>query len=216
MPGSTGTIAEPITPARFAPRLLSVRGLYDWVLSWAETPCGIWALALISFIESSIFPIPPDVLLIPLVLGARRKWWRLALCCTAASVAGGMLGYAIGWGAWETVGQAIVRFYHGEATMERIRIIYAEWGFLGVFGAALTPIPYKIFTIASGVFAFPIPSFLLASVLGRATRFFAVAGLLYLFGEPLKRFIDRYFNVLSVLFFVLLVGGFLLVKFLAG
>jgi len=184
------------------------RRLYDWVLHWAHTPHGVAALFLIAFIESSIFPVPPDVLLIALVLGARRRWLWLATVCTAGSVAGGIAGYGIGLLAMDTLGHAILRFYNAEAYYEQVRGLYAKYDYWIVFAAAFTPIPYKVFTIASGAFDMNLLGFTLVSIAGRGARFFLLAGLLYLFGPPLRRFIDRYFDLLCVLFLVLLAGGF--------
>jgi membrane protein YqaA with SNARE-associated domain len=192
-----------------------LRRLYDWVLHWAETPYGVPALAILAVAESSFFPVPPDILLIALAISIPRRALRYALICTVASVVGGMLGYAIGSYGYELIGQRIVSFYHGEAVMEKVRVWYDAYGFFGVLIAAVTPIPYKVFTIASGVFDFDFSTFLAASVLGRGLRFFAVAGLIYAFGAPIKSFIDRYFNKLAILFVILLVGGFIVIKLVA-
>ncbi|MCP4590364.1 MAG: DedA family protein [bacterium] len=191
------------------------RRLYDWVLHWAETPYGALALFLLSFAESSFFPIPPDVLLIALVMGARRRWFRFALICTAGSVVGGLAGYGIGAGLMETVGQPIISFYHAEDHWTRVAELYQQYDFWIVFIAAFTPIPYKVFTIASGAFEMNLLGFALVSSVGRGARFFLVAGLLYLFGRPMKRFIDRYFDWLALAVGILLIGGFVAIKFLA-
>lgn len=190
------------------------RRVYDWVLSWAETPYGAWALAVMSFAESSFFPVPPDVLLMPLVLGARRKWFRLAAICTLASVVGGMLGYAIGMGFMDTLGVRIIAFYHAEEYYKQVMAWYQQYDYWIVFVAAMTPIPYKVFTIASGAFHMNLLGFALVSVVGRGARFFLVSGLLYLFGPPMKRLIDKYFDILCVVFVLLLVGGFAAIKYL--
>jgi membrane protein YqaA with SNARE-associated domain len=190
------------------------RRLYDWVLSWAETPHGAAALFLLAFAESSFFPIPPDVLLIALVLGARRRWWWLATNCTVASVLGAVLGYIIGMFLMEAVGVRIIAFYHAEEYYRQVEEWYQRYDYWIVFAAALTPIPYKVFTIASGAFHMSLAPFLCVSVVGRGARFFLVSGLLYMFGPPIKRFIDRYFDLLALLFVVLLVGGFLVIKYL--
>lgn len=191
------------------------RRLYDWVLSWADTPHGAIALFVLAFAESSFFPIPPDVLLIALVLGARRRWWRFALICMVGSVLGGILGYYIGYGLMESVGQRIIHFYHAESQYERLKGWYQDYDYWIVLAAAFTPIPYKVFTIASGAFEMSLVPFTLVSCLGRGARFFLVAGLLWLFGRPLREFIEKYFDVLSIVFVVLLVGGFALVKWVA-
>lgn len=189
-----------------------MRRAYDWTLSWAEHPGGQWALFGIAFAESSFFPVPPDVLLMALCVGAPIKAYRFALICAIGSVLGGMLGYMIGFGGYEVIGAPIVAFYHGEAVMEKIRAWYEAYGFLGTLIAAITPIPYKIFTIASGVFGFPFFQFILASVLGRSFRFFAVATVFYFFGPAVKQWIERYFDWIAWAFMVLLIGGFVILK----
>ncbi|RMD91726.1 MAG: DedA family protein, partial [Calditrichaeota bacterium] len=190
-----------------------IRRLYDWVLSWAETPYGIFALGALAFAESSFFPLPPDVLLIALAIGAPRKAMKFALVCMLMSVIGGIGGYYIGYGAYEWIGRPIIEAYNGQPIMDKISMWYSEYGFWGILIAAITPIPYKVFTIASGVFSFKFIEFLLASIIGRSIRFFAVAGLIAVFGVQIKSFIDRYFNLLSIIFTILLIGGFLIVKF---
>jgi membrane protein YqaA with SNARE-associated domain len=190
-----------------------VRRIYDWVLGWAETPYGIPALFILAFAESSFFPVPPDVLLIALALAAPARSFKFAFYAMLASVLGGMLGYAIGVWGYQAIGADIVAFYDGEAVMEKVRVLYDEYGFWGILTAAITPIPYKIFTIASGVFAFDFASFAIASVLGRSVRFFLVAGLIWKFGPSIKTFIDRYFNLLAFLFVVLLIGGFAIISY---
>ncbi|HDH04108.1 MAG TPA: DedA family protein [Nitrospirae bacterium] len=190
-----------------------IKKLYDWVLHWAETPYAIPALFLLSFSESSFFPVPPDVLLITLAISIPKKAFKYALICMIASVLGGILGYGIGFYGYETIGRPIVDFYHGQEIMNAIRIKYDEYGFLGILIAAITPIPYKVFTIASGVFEFDFWSFLLASILGRSARFFIVAGLIWKFGPAIKDFIEKYFNILSIIFVILLAGGFILIRY---
>ena len=190
-----------------------VKKLYDWVLHWAETPYGVPALFILSFAESSFFPVPPDVLLIALCLSINRKAFYFALICMIGSVIGGIVGYAIGFYGYETIGKPIVDFYHGQPVMDAIKLKYDEHGFLGILIAAITPIPYKIFTIASGVFKFDFTLFTLASIIGRSTRFFLVAALIWKFGPPIRAFIEKYFNLLMWAFMVLLVGGFIVVKY---
>jgi membrane protein YqaA with SNARE-associated domain len=187
------------------------RKLYDWVIHWSGTRYAVPALALLAFAESSFFPVPPDVLLITMTLSRRKKAFYFALIALIFSVTGGILGYVIGNVFYETVGIKIVHMYHGESTMEYIRELYNSYGFVGILIAALTPIPYKVFTIASGVFSFSVHKFIIASIIGRGVRFFVVAGLIWKFGEPITRFIDTYFNWLMLAFGLLLVGGFLLV-----
>ena len=190
-----------------------IRRLYDWVLHRAKTPYAVPALFLLAFSESSFFPVPPDVLLIALAIAIPGKSFRYAAICTIGSVLGGILGYGIGHYGYETIGRPIVEFYHGQDIMNMIKSKYDQHGFLGILIAAITPIPYKVFTIASGVFNFDFVLFIIASILGRSARFFVVAGLIWKFGEPIKGFIDKYFNLLAILFTVLLVLGFLIIKF---
>ena len=193
-----------------------LRKLYDWVLHWAETPYGPLALFFLALAESSFFPVPPDALLIALCLGALKKSWRFALITSLASVLGGVLGYLIGFSIWEPVSPFFFRYVPGftEASFQKIMLHYQESGFWYVFMAGFTPIPYKIFTISSGVFKLNFPLFVLASAISRSLRFFLVAGLFRKFGPSIKSYIDRYFNLLAVLFFVLIFGGFLVIKYL--
>lgn len=192
------------------------RKLYDWVLHWAETPYGPLALFLLAMAESSFFPIPPDALLIALCLGAVKKSFRFALYTSVASIIGGMLGYLIGFGLWEAVDSFFFSYIPGftEAFFQKVMINFNAYGFWYVFSAGFTPIPYKVFTIASGVFRMNFFLFVLASTLSRSLRFFGVAALFWKFGPNIKKFIDKYFNLLAVLFFVLLLAGFLVIKFL--
>ncbi len=190
------------------------RRMYDWVLHWADTPYGAPALFILAFAESSFFPIPPDVLLIALVLGARNRWLRYAAICTVASVIGGVAGYGIGLGLMDSVGRRIIAFYQAEHYYQQVMAWYQRYDYWIVFIAALTPIPYKVFSIASGAFHMNLIGFVGVSIVGRGARFFAVSILLYWFGPPMRRFIDRYFNLLCVVFVVLLIGGFAAIKFL--
>lgn len=207
-------MSEGTAPYVAKSRLKPLRQLYDWTIAWADRPGGAWALFIISFVESSFFPIPPDVLLIALCVGNVKRWARFALVCSVGSVLGGIAGYGIGLWGYELVGKPIVDFYHGQPVMEKVKGWYEEYGFWGTFAAAVTPIPYKVFTIASGVFQFSFWQFVLASALGRPLRFFGVAGLLRLFGPAMKQFIERYFDLVAVVFTVLLVAGFVLLKYL--
>lgn len=190
-----------------------IKKLYDWVLHWAGTPYAIPALFLLAFAESSFFPVPPDVLLITLAISIPKKSFKYAAICTIGSVIGGIVGYGIGLYGYEAIGQPIVSFYHGQEIMNMIKLKYDQHGFIGILIAAVTPIPFKVFTIASGVFQFNFPLFVLASILGRSMRFFIVAGLIWKFGPPIRDFIDRYFNLLSYAFIALLVGGFIVIKY---
>ena len=195
------------------PLLKYIKQLYDWVLHWAETPYAVPALFILAFAESSFFPVPPDVLLIALAISISRKSFKFAAICLTGSVLGGMLGYGIGLYGYETIGKPIIEFYRGQEVMNAIKLKYDQWGFWGILFAAVTPIPYKVFTIASGVFKFDFGLFIVASVLGRGLRFFVVAGLIWKYGEPIREFIDKYFNLLAFIFCVLLILGFILIKY---
>ena len=193
-----------------------LRRIYDWTLSLAEKKlAGLW-LGLLSFAEASFFPIPPDVLLIPLCLGRLRKAFRFALICSVASVLGGLTGYAMGAFAWDGLSLWFFQYVPGftEEKFARIQEWYAEWGWPLVFLAGFSPIPYKIFTIASGVLGMALLPFILASAVSRSARFFLVAALVAKFGEPMKEKIDKHFNLLALVFGLLLVGGFLALKLL--
>lgn len=191
------------------------RKLYNWVLHWAETPYGGPALFLLAFIESSIFPIPPDVLLIALCISLPVRAWHFAFLASAGSVLGGLVGYLIGWGAWSLVDDFFFEFIPGftPIVFSRVQELFATYDFWVVFTAGFTPIPYKVITIGSGVFNINLAVFTIASLISRSLRFFLVAWLLYRFGPSMKNFIDRYFNLLSIIFIVLLFGGFLLLKY---
>lgn len=199
-----------------------MRKLYDWVLSWAEKPSAQYALFVLAFAESSFFPVPPDILLIPLVLGSRKKWFRLALIVTIGSALGGAFGYFIGHLLWWSGGypnySSVAHFFFNtipgfsETVFESMKVKYDLYGFWIVFTAGFTPIPYKIFTISSGAFDLSFVTFMIASVISRSARFFLVAFLIYRFGEPIKKLIDKYFNWLALLFAFLLIAGFLLIK----
>lgn len=206
--------APPGLPGPGGPRY-HIRRLYDWVLHWADTPYGIPALFLIAFAESSFFPIPPDPLLLALCLGSSKRSLRFAAVATAASVVGGMVGYAIGAGAWNVAQDWFFGYVPGVTpeAFESIRAFYDRNGFAAVFLAGLTPIPYKVFTLASGVFGINFGLFVLASFLSRGLRFLVLAVLVYRFGPPIERFIDRYFDRLVIVFSVLLVGGFIAIRF---
>jgi membrane protein YqaA with SNARE-associated domain len=182
-------------------------------LGWAETPYAVPALFVLAFTESSFFPVPPDVLLIALAISIPGNAIYYALICSIGSVLGGMLGYLIGYSFMEAVGDRIIAFYgftHQWAYVGDLYNQYAAWA-VGIAG--FTPIPYKVFTIAAGAFQIDFPVFVLASAVSRSARFFIVAGLIYFFGPPIRRFIDRYFNALAIAFVVLLVGGFIIIKY---
>jgi len=186
--------------------------LYDRCMAWLATPAGPWVLFGIAVAESSFFPIPPDVFLIALAIAAPRRAYRFALICSVGSVLGGILGYGIGHGFMDAVGQRILEFYGLTDKYLLVQDLYQRYDAWAVGAAGFTPIPYKLFTIAAGAFRIDFPTFVLASLLSRSARFFLVAGLIHRFGPPIRTFIDRYFNLLSILFMVLLVGGFFLVQ----
>ena len=187
-----------------------LRRLYDWTMLQAAKPHALAILATISFIESSVFPIPPDVLLIPMILAQRQRAFWIAGVCTLASVAGGFFGYFIGYGLYETVGVPILNFYGYLDKFTDFQGMYNEYGAWIVFFAGLTPFPYKVITIASGVTQLDLGVFGMASILSRGLRFFLVATLLWYFGPWIRTFIDRYFGWLTLAFFALLLGGFAL------
>ena len=188
--------------------------LYDWTMGLAAHPHALWALFAIAFIESSFFPIPPDILIIPMVLAARHRAWRIAAVATAGSVLGGYFGYGIGAFFFETLGEPVLAVYGYEEKFQSFADYYNAWGAWIVGAAGFTPLPYKVVTIASGVTALDPAIFGVASVLSRGARFFLVAALLWYFGEPIKLFIERYLAQLTILFFVLLFGGFVALKYL--
>lgn len=191
-----------------------IRKLYFWTLHWAATKHALPALVILSFAESSFFPVPPDVLLIAMTFAAPTKWARYAFWCSVASVVGGIAGYGIGWGLWDTVGKPIVDFYHGEAVMAKVQNWYDVYGFWGVLVAAVTPIPYKVFTIASGWFHFDFGQFVLASAIGRPFRFFLVAGLIGALGERVKPFLEEKLEWALLALAIVAVGGFVAIKYL--
>ena len=206
--------AVPVPPRDPEKKPSLFRRMYDWVLSFADKPYGAWALFAIAFAESSFFPIPPDPLLIALALGAPKRALYYAGICTLGSVTGGMAGYAIGWGVWESVDTFFYSYVPGISPegFEHVRGLYDQYDFWAIFLAGFTPIPYKLFTISAGVFQISFPVFVVASITSRAARFFIVAGLIWKFGPPIKAFIDKYFDLLAWVFLILVVGGFVVVK----
>jgi len=194
------------------------RRLYEWVLHWADTPYGGWALFAMSFAESSFFPVPPDVLLAPLVLGNRRKWVGFALACSIASVVGGIAGYAIGHWLWVGIDQwCYAHLGPIGLTAENFAKFqgwYERYDFWIVFTCGFTPLPYKVCTISAGAAGINFAGFLIASTISRSARFFLVAGLFWRFGPSIKPLIDKYFNWLALAFMVLLIGGFYVLKHL--
>jgi membrane protein YqaA with SNARE-associated domain len=192
-----------------------LRKTYNWTISWADRPGGTWALFFIAFVESSFFPIPPDVLLMALVFGARKKWARYALVCTAGSVLGGILGYYIGWGLAESVAKPILNIFdHDGSTQLWIQEQFDQYGFWGIILAAITPIPYKVFTIASGMFAYSLPMLIIASIIGRGLRFYMVALVIRIFGPKIRPHLERNLEIWSVALGILLIGGVVAIKLL--
>jgi len=191
-----------------------IRKLYDWVIGLAEHPRALWALAIIAFIESSVFPIPPDVLMLPMILAAPRRAFVIAGVATAASVLGGLFGYWIGAVLFDEVGKPVLEFYGKDAYFEDFATRYNEWGAWAVLIAGVTPFPYKVITILSGTTGLSLPVFMVASVVARGLRFFILAALLWKFGPPIRDFIEKRLGLMFTLFCALLIGGFLLVRYL--
>ena len=191
-----------------------LRRLYDWVIRLAGHPRAIPAMGVVSFAESSFFPIPPDVMLIPMVLANRTKAFRIALVCTVASVLGGLLGYAIGYYFFETLGEWVVRTYGLQQSLEAFRHGFGEYGTWIILIKGLTPIPYKLVTIASGAAHFDLFTFVWASIVTRGLRFFLLAALLWKFGEPIRSFIEERLTLITWLFLIALVGGFVVFRYL--
>lgn len=191
-----------------------LRALYNRTMAFAAHRNASWALAGVSFAESSFFPIPPDILLIPMVLAKRAKAWFYATICTIASVAGGVAGWLIGAFLFETAAQPILEFYGYAHEFEDFAQRYNEYGAWIVFFAGLTPFPYKVITIASGATGLSLPVFIVASILSRGLRFFAVSALLWWLGPPIRDFIERWLGLLFTLFVILLFGGFVAIRYL--
>lgn len=190
-----------------------VRRLYDWTLSWAEKPGGAWALFVLAFVESSFFIIPPDVLLLALCVGAPRKSLKFALICSMGSVLGGMLGYALGWGAWHLVKDLFIPYIFSQEIFDKVQQLYEGNAFLAILTAAFTPIPYKVFTVAAGVFHINFWTLVTASLLGRSARFFLVAGLIFFFGAKIKTLIEKYFDLFAWALLAVGIAGFLVLKY---
>lgn len=193
-----------------------IRRLYDWVLHWATTPYGAPALFLLALVESSVFPVPPDILLIALCVASPLRSWRFALLASLGSVIGGMLGYAIGWGLWSAVADYFFAYVPGftPQLFEHVQNLFSRHNFWVVFTAGFTPIPYKVITIGAGVFQVDFLMFLLASMVSRSLRFFLVAALLFRFGPEIRSFIEKYFNILCIIFVILLLGGFVVFRWI--
>jgi membrane protein YqaA with SNARE-associated domain len=187
--------------------------LYQWVLSKAAHPHALWWLMAFAFAEASFFPIPADILMIPMVIAVRRRAWAIAAWCTLASVLGGCFGWLVGYGLFETVGRPLIELYSSMDQFARVQAEYNRYGVFFVLIGALTPIPYKVVTIASGVAQMDFISFTLASIVGRGARYFILAGALYVFGPWIKDFMDRNLKLAMTVFAVLLVGGFVLLAY---
>ncbi|QIZ79374.1 YqaA family protein [Thalassovita gelatinovora] len=188
--------------------------LYRWTMGMADHPRALWVLALISFVESSIFPIPPDVLMIPMILARPSRAWIIASVALIASVAGGLLGYMIGALFYEEIGQPILETMGKADEMAAFNVKFNSFGFWSVLIAGLTPFPFKVITIMSGWTGLPLGTFVVTAIVARGIRFFAVALLLWKYGEPIRDFIERRLGLMSILFVLLLLGGFYLVKYL--
>ena len=207
--GGVGSI--PSTPTI---KMKILRSLYNWTLEKAEHKYSTWILGLVSFAESSFFPIPPDILLIPMVIAKRVRAWTYAFICTFSSVLGGMVGYGIGYFFYNSIGIIIIDAYNLSNSFSAFENYYNQYGILIVLGAGFTPFPFKFITIASGVFNLNILLFIITAIVARGLRFYLIAGLLFVFGEKIKVLIDKYFNILAILFFILLIGSVLLIKFI--
>ena len=191
-----------------------LRRLYDYTMSLADHPRAMWALAIVAFVESSVFPIPPDVLMIPMILARPTRAWAIAGVALVASVLGGLLGYAIGAFAYDSIGQPILRAMGKAEAMEAFNTRFNGVGFWAVLAAGMTPFPYKVITIMSGWTSMPLVTFIATSILARAARFFVVAALLRAYGAPIRDFIERWLGLTFTLFVILLFGGFLAVRYL--
>lgn len=192
-----------------------LRRLYDWAMKMAASRQAPYALAGVSFAESSFFPLPPDVMLIPMVVADKKSAWRNATICTIASVLGGIFGYIVGMFLFEPLARPIIEFYHYDAAFEQLQQWFADYGLLIVFVAGFTPVPYKVFTIASGFAGLALPVFVIGSIISRGARFFLVAALLYFFGPAIRDFIEKRLGLVTIVFTVLLVGGFVAIRYLA-
>ncbi len=191
-----------------------LRRLYDWVMGFAGHPHALWVLAIVSFAESSVFPIPPDVLMIPMILARPSRAWLIAGVCLVASVLGGLLGYAIGFFAFEEIGRPIFEALGKVERIEQFNERFNDFSFWPILIAGITPFPYKVITIMSGWTGLPLGTFIITSIIARGFRFFVVAALLWKYGEPIKQFIERRLGLMFILFVLLLGSGFYVLKFL--
>lgn len=190
-----------------------IRRLYDWVLHWASTTHAVSALFFIAFAESSFFPVPPDVLLIAMVLSVPSRAFWFATVSSIGSVLGGIAGYFIGWGIWEAVDTLFIGHLFSQEAFDKIVAAYQGNAFVTVLAAAFTPIPYKVITIAAGVTRISLLTLVIASLIGRSSRFFLIAGLLYYFGPAMRKQIEKYFDWLTLILFILLFASFILIKY---
>lgn len=190
-----------------------IRKLYSWTIQQAQRKHAIWILAFVSFIESSIFPIPPDVLLIPMIIARPNRAFFMAAVCTVASVAGGIGGYMIGYYGFDVIGKPILEFYGYSAKFSDFQSTYNEWGAWAVLIAGITPFPFKVITVLSGATSLNIFVFATASIVARALRFFLIAGLLWYFGERIRNFIEKHLGIVTIVAMVVTIGGFFLVKY---
>jgi membrane protein YqaA with SNARE-associated domain len=196
------------------PKPNALRRLYDWTIALASKRYAETALFCVAFAESSFFPIPPDIMLVPMTLAQPKRAWRYAAICTIASVVGGLVGYAIGYFLLESIGRTILKFYGVMAQYEDLKTLFDEWGVWIITIKGMTPIPYKLVTITAGALHFALIPFILASIVSRAMRFFMVAALLWKFGEPVRHFIEKRLELVTTVFLVLLVAGFFLIRYL--
>lgn len=191
-----------------------LRRLYDTCMAWLATPYGVPVLFFVALLESSVFPIPPDVFLIALAISSPHRSFYYAAICTAGSICGGILGYGLGFWFMESVGNFVMEVYHLGEKYDAVAALYTKYDALAIGAAGFTPLPYKLFTITAGAFHINFITFVLVSLCARGARFFLVSALIWKFGAPVRGFIERYFNILSLLFFVLLLLGFFLISFL--
>lgn len=191
-----------------------IKSIYDWMLAMSSSTHAMYFLALVSFAESSFFPIPPDIMLIPMILATPQKAMRIAGLATITSVLGGYFGYSIGVFFFDLIAKPILSFYGYMQQFDVFKDYYHQWGGWIVFGAGITPFPYKVITIASGVVHLNLITFTVASVIARGMRFYLVAWLLMKYGTPMKTFIEKNLNLLSILFLILLISGFVIIKYL--
>jgi membrane protein YqaA with SNARE-associated domain len=191
-----------------------LKSLYDWLLRLAAGPHAMAALAAVAFVESSFFPLPPDILLIPMALAKPRRAWWIATVCTISSVAGGFLGYAIGYFLFDAIGRPVLEFYGAMGRYEALKQAFDQWGAWIIILKGMTPIPYKLVTIASGVAKFDLLTFAVASLISRSLRFFLLAALLWAFGDRVRDFIEKRLMLVTTVFAASLVGGFLVLRYL--